>query len=433
MSVTLPDIEAEQAALRVLARSDVLAAISESPEGLTRVYLSPEHLQANRQVGEWMQAVGMQVWQDTVGNICGRYEGLQPDVPAILLGSHLDTVRNAGRYDGMLGVLTALEVVGYLHRHQQRLPVAIEVIGFADEEGTRFGITLLGSKGVTGRWPMEWLNTTDAEGISVAQAMVRAGLDPMDIGQSARAANAFCAYLELHIEQGPCLEKAGLALGVVTDINGARRLHCQFTGLAGHAGTVPMGQRQDALAGAAEWMCAVEALTAAQGEHLVATVGTLTCLPGAVNVIPGQVRLTLDIRGPNDRGVNDLLTRLLAEAEAIATRRGITFAAEGFYRINATACDSALQQCISQSISKVQGRCLALPSGAGHDAIAMAECWPVGMLFVRCKGGVSHHPDESVTSSDVALAIQAYLEAGSYVPFVLDAAAVLAALIRLNH
>ncbi|CNC40953.1 allantoate amidohydrolase [Yersinia similis] len=411
MSVTLPDIEAEQAALRVLARSDVLAAISESPEGLTRVYLSPEHLQANRQVGEWMQAVGMQVWQDTVGNICGRYEGLQPDVPAILLGSHLDTVRNAGRYDGMLGVLTALEVVGYLHRHQQRLPVAIEVIGFADEEGTRFGITLLGSKGVTGRWPMEWLNTTDAEGISVAQAMVRAGLDPMDIGQSARAANAFCAYLELHIEQGPCLEKAGLALGVVTDINGARRLHCQFTGLAGHAGTVPMGQRQDALAGAAEWMCAVEALTAAQGEHLVATVGTLTCLPGAVNVIPGQVRLTLDIRGPNDRGVNDLLTRLLAEAEAIATRRGITFAAEGFYRINATACDSALQQCISQSISKVQGRCLALPSGAGHDAIAMAECWPVGMLFVRCKGGVSHHPDESVTSSDVALAIQAYLEA----------------------
>ncbi|WP_016603951.1 allantoate amidohydrolase, partial [Yersinia pestis] len=411
MSVTLPDIEAEQAALQVLARCDVLAAISESPEGLTRVYLSPEHLRANRQVGEWMQAVGMQVWQDTVGNICGRYEGRQPDAPAILLGSHLDTVRNAGRYDGMLGVLTALEVVGYLHRHQQRLPVAIEVIGFADEEGTRFGITLLGSKGVTGRWPVEWLNTTDADGISVAQAMVRAGLDPMDIGQSARAANAFCAYLELHIEQGPCLENAGLALGVVTDINGARRLQCQFTGLAGHAGTVPMGQRQDALAGAAEWMCVVEALTAAQGEHLVATVGTLTCLPGAVNVIPGQVRLTLDIRGPNDRGVNDLLTRLLAEAEAIATRRGITFAAEGFYRIKATACDSALQQCISQSISQVQGRCLALPSGAGHDAIAMAECWPVGMLFVRCKGGVSHHPDESVTSSDVAVAIQAYLEA----------------------
>lgn len=279
MSVTLPDIEAEQAALQVLARCDVLAAISESPEGLTRVYLSPEHLRANRQVGEWMQAVGMQVWQDTVGNICGRYEGRQPDAPAILLGSHLDTVRNAGRYDGMLGVLTALEVVGYLHRHQQRLPVAIEVIGFADEEGTRFGITLLGSKGVTGRWPVEWLNTTDADGISVAQAMVRAGLDPMDIGQSARAANAFCAYLELHIEQGPCLENAGLALGVVTDINGARRLQCQFTGLAGHAGTVPMGQRQDALAGAAEWMCVVEALTAAQGEHLVATVGTLTCLP----------------------------------------------------------------------------------------------------------------------------------------------------------
>ncbi|HEN3329321.1 TPA: allantoate amidohydrolase [Yersinia enterocolitica] len=410
MAVTMPDAEAEQAALRVLARCDVLAAISESYDMLTRVYLSPEHLRANQQVGEWMRAVGMQVWQDPVGNICGRYEGLQSDAPAILLGSHLDTVRNAGRYDGMLGVLSALEVVGYLHRQQRRLPVAIEVIGFADEEGTRFGITLLGSKGITGRWPADWLSKTDAAGVSVAQAMANVGLDPMAVAQAQRATRDFCAYLELHIEQGPSLEKAGLALGVVSAINGARRLNCHFTGLAGHAGTVPMGLRQDALAGAAEWICSVERLAESYGEHLVATVGTLACLPGAVNVIAGEVKLTLDIRGPQDSSASKLLAHLLAQAEVIAVRRGLTFAAQEFYHINATGCDDNLQQHISASVSQVQGRSLALPSGAGHDAIAVAECWPVGMLFVRCKGGVSHHPDESVTCSDVAMGIQAYLE-----------------------
>ncbi|MGP2470974.1 allantoate amidohydrolase [Yersinia sp. 2540 StPb PI] len=410
MAVTLPDAEAEQAALRVLARCDVLAAISESADALTRVYLSPEHLRANQQVGEWMQAVGMHVWQDAVGNICGRYEGLQPDAPALLLGSHLDTVRNAGRYDGMLGVLSALEVVGYLYRQQQRLPVAIEVIGFADEEGTRFGITLLGSKGITGCWPADWLSKTDAEGVSVAQAMENLDFDPAAIVSARREVSDFCAYLELHIEQGPCLEKADLALGVVTEINGARRLNCRFIGLAGHAGTVPMGQRQDALAGAAQWIGVVEQLTACYGEHLVATVGTLSCSPGAVNVIAAEVALTLDIRGPQDCHVDQLLASLLAQAQVIAAQRGLTFSSEEFYRISATECDMALRQRINASIDRVQGRSLLLPSGAGHDAIAVAECWPVGMLFVRCKGGVSHHPDESVTHSDIALAIQAYLE-----------------------
>lgn len=410
MAVTLPDAEAEQAALRVLARCDVLAAISESADALTRVYLSPEHLRANQQVGEWMQAVGMRVWQDAVGNICGRYEGLQPDAPALLLGSHLDTVRNAGRYDGMLGVLSALEVVGYLYRQQQRLPVAIEVIGFADEEGTRFGITLLGSKGITGCWPADWLSKTDAEGVSVAQAMENLDFDPAAIVSARREVSDFCAYLELHIEQGPCLEKADLALGVVTAINGARRLNCRFIGLAGHAGTVPMGQRQDALAGAAQWIGVVEQLTACYGEHLVATVGTLSCSPGAVNVIAAEVALTLDIRGPQDCHVDQLLASLLAQAQVIAAQRGLTFSSEEFYRISATECNMALRQRINASIDRVQGRSLLLPSGAGHDAIAVAECWPVGMLFVRCKGGVSHHPDESVTHSDIALAIQAYLE-----------------------
>ncbi|HCA0810099.1 TPA: hydantoinase/carbamoylase family amidase, partial [Raoultella ornithinolytica] len=221
---TRQQAEMMAAAERVMARADELAAISETAEGLTRVYLSPQHLQANQQVARWMTQAGMTVWQDSVGNICGRYEGEQEGAPAILLGSHLDTVRNAGRYDGMLGVLTAIDVVENLHQQGRRLAKAIEIVGFCDEEGTRFGITLLGSRGLTGTWPESWLTQTDAQGISVAQAMVQVGLDPARVSLAARPTADIAGYLELHIEQGPCLEQAGLALGVVEAINGARRL-----------------------------------------------------------------------------------------------------------------------------------------------------------------------------------------------------------------
>lgn len=405
--------EMQQAAARVMARADELAAISETPDALIRVYLSPQHLEANQRAARWMTQAGMTVWQDSVGNICGRYEGEQEGAPAILLGSHLDTVRNAGRYDGMLGVLAAIEVVHGLHQQGRRLKQAIEIVGFCDEEGTRFGITLLGSRGITGTWPESWLAQTDADGVSVAQAMVLAGLDPARIHLAARRPEEIAAYLELHIEQGPCLEQEGLALGVVEAINGARRLNCRFTGEAGHAGTVPMSHRKDALAAAAEWMVRVETLTREQGGNRVATVGTLRCAPGAVNVIPGDVTLTLDIRGPHDQPLDALLDTLLKEAQAIASRRQLRFSAEEFYRIAATACDSGLQQVLSEAVQAVQGRSLTLPSGAGHDAIAMAERWPSAMLFVRCKGGISHHPAESVTADDVALAIAAYSRAVS--------------------
>lgn len=405
--------EMQQVAARVMARADELAAISETPDALTRVYLSPQHLEANQRAARWMTQAGMTVWQDSVGNICGRYEGEQEGAPAILLGSHLDTVRNAGRYDGMLGVLAAIEVVHGLHQQGRRLKQAIEIVGFCDEEGTRFGITLLGSRGITGTWPESWLAQTDADGVSVAQAMVLAGLDPARIHLAARRPEEIAAYLELHIEQGPCLEQEGLALGVVEAINGARRLNCRFTGEAGHAGTVPMSHRKDALAAAAEWMVRVETLTREQGGNRVATVGTLRCAPGAVNVIPGDVTLTLDIRGPHDQPLDALLDTLLKEAQAIASRRQLRFSAEEFYRIAATACDSGLQQVLSEAVQAVQGRSLTLPSGAGHDAIAIAERWPSAMLFVRCKGGISHHPAESVTADDVALAIAAYSRAVS--------------------
>lgn len=407
--VAMTAAEALNAARQVMDRCDALAEISESAGQLTRVYLSKEHLRANQVVGEWMRAAGMRVWQDSVGNICGRYEGQTADAPALLLGSHLDTVRNAGRYDGMLGVLSALETVRYLHQRQIRLPVALEIVGFGDEEGTRFGITLLGSRGLTGTWPAEWLACQDADGVPVSQALTQAGLSADAIGEAARPPSDILAYLELHIEQGPCLEQAGLALGVVTAINGARRLNCAFVGHAGHAGTVPMGQRQDALAAAAAWMTQVEALTQSSDPHLVATVGTLHCLPGAANVIPGEVRLTLDVRGPEDAALEALLTRLLAAAKEIAMLRGCQFSAEEYYRIPATRCDDRLQTTLSDAVTVVQGTSLSLPSGAGHDAIAIAERWPVGMLFVRCRGGISHHPDESVLTDDVAQALQALL------------------------
>ncbi|PWK93586.1 allantoate deiminase [Pantoea allii] len=403
--------EAQIAARRIMARCDALAEISESDQGLTRVYLSPEHLRANARVGEWMQAAGMTVWQDAVGNICGRYEAAQPGAPALLLGSHLDTVRNAGRYDGMLGVLSAIETVQWLSDHQRRLPLAIEVIGFGDEEGTRFSITLLGSRGITGTWPDSWPTHPDGNGITVSQAMRDVGLDATQIPRAARAVSDIVAYLELHIEQGPCLEQDDLALGVVTAINGARRLNCSFTGEAGHAGTVPMNHRKDALAAAAEWMVFIEHTTREQPGQLVATVGTLSCAPGAVNVIPGEVNLSLDVRGPEDAPLESLLSTLLTQAEAIALRRGLTFTSNEYYRIAATACDARLQQALSHAIETVQGRSLALPSGAGHDAIAIAERWPVGMLFVRNHRGISHHPAESVKEADVGSAVQAYLQA----------------------
>ena len=400
--------EAQSAAARIMARCDALAEISEEEDSLTRVYLSPEHLRANACVAEWMQAAGMRTWQDAVGNICGRYEAAEPGAAALLLGSHLDTVRNAGRYDGMLGVLSAIETVQWLHDRRQRLPLAVEIVGFADEEGTRFGITLLGSRGLTGSWPESWITHPDGNGITVAAAMQDAGLDATQVSLAARHVSEIAAYLELHIEQGPCLEEADLALGVVTAINGARRLNCHFSGEAGHAGTVPMLLRKDALAAAAEWMLFIEQATQAP---LVATTGTLSCQPGAVNVIPGEVQLSLDIRGPQDEPLERHLSQLLTQAQAIALRRGVSFSASEYYRIAATPCDKRLQQALGAAVETVQGCTLALPSGAGHDAIAMAERWPVGMLFVRNHRGISHHPAESVKTDDVALGVQAYLQA----------------------
>ncbi|MFM2482744.1 allantoate amidohydrolase [Celerinatantimonas sp. YJH-8] len=393
---------------RLYQRCQELAAISQDQPAVTRVYLSKEHKLANRQAGEWMQAAGMVVWQDAVGNICGRYEGLHENAPALLLGSHLDTVRNAGRYDGILGVVTAIELVGYFHEQGLRFPFAIEVVGFADEEGTRFGSTLLGSRGLAQGWPSKWLATTDADGISIEQALRQFGLDPEHIERAQRNRDDFIGYLEVHIEQGPILEANELAVGVVTAINGAKRLHFSLQGMAGHAGTVPMSLRQDALVAASEMILAIERIATEQ--NVVATVGQIECHPGAINVIPGDVLFSVDIRASDDEVRDHSLDLIIHQTSQIATRRQIQLKTDCFYESAATPCDEQLQQFLRLASEKIQGQVVSLPSGAGHDAMAIADLCPVGMLFVRCDRGISHHPDEAVQSSDLGVAFEVLVE-----------------------
>nr|WP_321270529.1 allantoate amidohydrolase [uncultured Tolumonas sp.] len=402
MSMPLPRSDME-AGIRIFERCNELALLSEDTDALTRVYLSKQHQQANQRVGSWMRDAGMHVWQDAVGNICGRYEGTEPEAPALLLGSHLDTVRNAGKYDGMLGVITAIELVSRFHQQNKRFPFAIEVIGFGDEEGVRFGVTLLGSRGLAGGWGDGWLDKQDNNGISLAQALHDFGLAPEQIHQAKRKPSDFIGYLELHIEQGPLLESSDLALGVVTAINGAKRLNFSFKGVAGHAGTVPMSLRQDALVGASELVLAVESI--AQAFEVVATVGKIECHPGAVNVIPSDISFSLDIRAPDNQQRDAALWEITKAAKEITERRNLTLSYDCFYNSDATPCSVVLQQKLTKAVMAVQGRSLSLASGAGHDAIAMASLCDVGMLFMRCEGGISHNPLEAVQIEDIKLAI----------------------------
>ena len=393
-----------QEGIRIYDRCNELALLSEDCGALTRIYLSEQHQQANQLVGTWMREAGMQVWQDAVGNICGRYEGVEPDAPALLLGSHLDTVRNAGKYDGMLGVITAIELVSRFHQQNKRFPFAIEVVGFGDEEGVRFGVTLLGSRGLAGSWGDDWLEKQDRDGISLAQALRRFGLDPDLISQAKRKSSELIGYLELHIEQGPLLESNDLALGVVTAINGAKRLNFSLKGMAGHAGTVPMSLRQDALVGASELVLAVESI--AKEFEVVATVGKIECLPSAVNVIPSDVSFSLDIRAPNNQQRDSALLAIMNTAQTIASRRQLELNSDCFYSSDATPCSTWLQEKLTNAVTAVQGRSMSLASGAGHDAIAIASLCEVGMLFMRCKDGVSHNPREAVQIDDIKLAVK---------------------------
>ncbi|QNE46073.1 allantoate amidohydrolase [Glaciihabitans sp. INWT7] len=399
-------MSAPEAAL-ILERCNDLAGLSSQPDRLERVHLSPEHRAANDLVARWMTEAGLSTWQDAAGNQCGRLEGSTPGLPALLLGSHIDTVPDAGRYDGMLGVLLAIAVVDRLRGSGIVLPFALEVVAFSDEEGTRFGTALLGSRALAGTWNEEWWQLTDKDGITLAEAFQDFGLDPARLPGAFRRSESVIGYLEAHIEQGMQLEDADRRLAVVTSIAGARRFALTVTGTAGHAGGTPFDRRRDALVGASELVVAIERLSKETGT--IGTVGRLQAFPGGVNVIPGRVELSLDLRAEFDADRDDCLERIRTAAEEICTRRRLSFAATETYRADAVTCDPGLQAAIGAGIrSTGDADPLAFWSRAGHDGVAVSALTRFAMLFLRCRGGVSHHPDEHVTAADVAAALDAY-------------------------
>lgn len=391
---------------RIMQRCDALARHSELPGGLTRVFLSAENRAANDLVLGWMREAGMQASVDPIGNVVGRYEGTSKR--ALLLGSHLDTVRDAGRYDGMLGVITAIECVAALHEKRRQPPFAIEVIGFGDEEGVRFGTTMLGSQAIAGALDPAVLKTTDAAGISIEKALRDFGLDPSQVGTVARKKSDVVAYAELHIEQGPVLEAEGLPVGVVTAINGFSRLKVTMHGLAGHAGTVPMNLRRDALAAAAECVVAVEGIAKGHPE-LVGTVGRIEAKPGAINVIPGDVQFTIDIRAPRDDLRAQAVRSTTNEVQAIAKRRNIDCKVELLQELGVAACAPWLMQQMERAVAAEGVKVRRLPSGAGHDGMALKRIADIAMLFVRCKDGISHNPAESITEADAGVGARTLL------------------------
>jgi allantoate deiminase len=377
--------------------------MSDEPGRITRLYGTPAHRAASEALAGWMSAAGMSVERDAVGNVIGRLDGERHDAPPLMLGSHFDSVRDAGRWDGTLGVLAAIAVVERLQAGGRRLAVPLEVVAFADEEGTRFGSAFLGSAVLSGRFDPAELERVDADGVSLGDAIRAYGGDPTSLDAAARPAGA---YVEVHIEQGPVLDDGGVALGVVTAIVGQTRAALRFSGVAGHAGTVPMERRNDALCAAAELVLAAEEL-AREAPPLVATVGRLTAAPGAPNVIPGASELSLDVRHPDDAEREAAISRLRARARQAAEARAVTLDWEELLDQPAVPCDRDLSDRLAQAVEAVSAPPTRLPSGAGHDAAVMATVAPVAMLFVRCAGGVSHHPDESVAAADVALAVDA--------------------------
>jgi len=395
----------------VLERALALARHSDSPEHYTRTLFTPAHRAAARQLAEWMRAAGMAVRVDAIGNVIGRYEAAEAaGSNAILLGSHFDSVRNGGKYDGVLGILVPIACIAELHARGERLPHAVEVIAFSDEEGARFQTSFLSSRALTGRFDPSVLARRDADGVSLEAAMREVGLDPAAFESARIDPEGVAAYVEVHIEQGPVLLREGLALGIVTTIAGGTRHTLRVRGEAGHAGTVPMAMRHDALAAAAEMVLAVEGRCAARGS-LVGTVGILRVKDGTGNVIPGDVELSVDIRAAED-AVREAAERdVFGQLEAIARRRGVSLERTRTHHVQAVPCSPRLQDLLAGSVRRVGVEPRRLPSGAGHDAMIMAAICDVGMLFVRCgAGGVSHNPAETVTAEDCGLAVEALLD-----------------------
>ncbi len=405
----MTNISNNDAAQRVAERLQELARISRTTEGVTRLYLTPEHKKANALVGSWMQQAGMSVHEDAAGNIRGRMEGTDPSLPAIMLGSHLDTVVGAGAYDGTLGVVAAIEAVARLHEQGRRPRHAVEVAGFADEEGARFGVTYLGSAAIAGLWEKEWFDAVDADGISLRQAMLDFGLDPDAVDEARMAPESLCGYIELHIEQGILLEKYDRPLGAVTGINCSRRFNIRIIGRTGHAGTIPMSCREDPMMGAAAVISSLEQIAKTYGDSLYCTVGYITCTPNTANCIPGEIDLRLDVRSCRTEELNEALNAMLASAESICRERHLTFLYAPFFESLLAECSPALVSQVAEAVTAVQGDCPMLSSGAGHDAAEMSRVWPMAMIFLRCRNGVSHCPEEYASPEDMEAGVQALM------------------------
>ncbi len=393
----------------IKAMVDGWARFSEEEDRLTRVFLSPEHKACAEAVMTAMRAAGMTARIDAIGNVVGRYEAATPGAKTLITGSHIDTVRDAGAYDGNLGVALPIACIADLDARGKRLPFAVEVIAFGDEEGVRFPTTLSGSRTVAGTVDPAVLTVTDAQGVSLGEALAHFGCDPTAIAAEARRSEDVLAFVEVHIEQGPVLEAEELPVGVVTAINGASRYAITLEGMAGHAGTVPMHLRKDALAGAAEMIAAIEQRAAAE-EGLVATVGRIETAPGAINVIPGRVTFTIDLRAPEDGQRSAAVASVKEKLQAIAKRRGLDLSVELLYEEGAAGCDPALMEQLDKAVERQGFRPLRLPSGAGHDAMALSALCPIAMLFVRCGGGISHNPLESITGEDAEAAARVFLD-----------------------
>ena len=388
-------------ASEVIQRCLELASFSEDANSTRRTFLSPPMHGCHQEIARWLEPLGAHVRIDAAGNLRGVYPAARPNAPRLLIGSHLDTVSNAGAYDGILGVVLAIALLEELRG--RRLPFAIEVVGFSEEEGVRFGTPFIGSRALVGGLAEELLGVQDARGISVRKAIETYGLDPTKISEAELHSDAL-GYLEFHIEQGPVLEKLNLPLAAVDGIAGQSRLEFVFLGRTNHAGTTPMHLRCDAIAGAAEWIGVVERL-AMETSGLVATVGKIEAKPGAANVIAGEARLTLDVRHISDEIRVQAVEDLIRQANGLAARRGLTVRESPLLNQPAVAMDPFFIGQIEQAIVQTGCKPHRMASGAGHDAMILAEKVPSAMIFLRTPGGISHDPAESVLQDDVEKAI----------------------------
>jgi allantoate deiminase len=396
-------------AQRLVRMLDELGRVSDEPGRLTRTFLSPAMERANSLIGGWMREAGLTVREDETGNLIGRLQSPNPKAKTLLLGSHLDTVRNAGRFDGALGVLLPIVALAELQQRGVTLPFHVEVLGFSEEEAVRFTGAYIGSKAYTGRLRKADLKLKDARNNTLLEVIEAHAGRRYTPPKAAHRPGELLGYLEVHVEQGPVLEAKQLAVGVVSDIASQTRGRLTFRGKAGHAGTTPMNLRRDALAGAAEFVLFVEAFAGTR-PLLVATVGTIQVPGGAANVIPGEVSVSLDVRHPSDAACGMALAELVRQAQRTARRRQLACEWQPTMQHPATPCSPALTAQLARSVRTVQGRSLSLVSGAGHDAVILAALTPVAMLFVRCRNGLSHHPDEYTSPQDLDVALQVVVD-----------------------